>query len=186
MFNGRIGVREIFGAIVLAIVSVGIGFAQEGPDAVQISAMRRLDFLSGEWKGSGWIVIRGGERRAFQETENIGWKADSLVMVIDGIGTERDSSSGMTRSVHNAFTVVSYDPQSADYRWEAFLATGQSTEARAWLKDDSTLVWEMDIPQMGKMRYTIKIEGGNHWNETGEMSRDGKNWTTFFGMNLTR
>lgn len=176
--------RNVIGTVVVLLSCATISIAQEGPDPAQVSAMKKLDFLTGKWKGSGWIFVRGGKRRTFGEMENIGWKAGGLVMTIDGKGKARNPSKGKERSVHNAFTVVSYD-RAGGYRWGAFLSTGQSTVAHGHLESANTFVWEMEIPQMGTMRYTIKING-NKWDETAARSTNGKKWIPFFGMALTR
>jgi|GEM_PF-495284 len=186
MFNYRIHFSRMTGILLIVLVCSILVSAQEQPGKEQISAMRKLNFLTGNWKGSGWIFLRNGQRSEFNEKENIKWKLDSLLLVIEGLGTNNNSNGGETRTVHNAYAIVYYNNQTGNYHWQSFISSGQSMLSNASLINDSTLVWQMDISPQMKIRYTIAVSGGKIWNEIGEMSNNGKDWNKFFGMNLTR
>jgi hypothetical protein len=52
---------------------------------------------------------------------------------------------------------------------------------------ENGLVWQFEVPEMGKVRYTIRINERGQWVEYGEMSRDdGAHWHQFFTMTLDR
>lgn len=186
MFNNYFNFKCITAVLLTVIVFSVLGIAQEQPGKEQTSAMKKLNFLTGDWKGSGWVYLRNGQRSDFNEKENIQWKLDSLLLVIEGLGTTDNSTGGKTQIVHNAYAIVYYNNQTGNYHWQSFISSGQSMLSQASLLNDSTIVWQMDISPQMKIRYTIAISGGKFWNEIGEMSNNGKDWNRFFGMNLTR
>ena len=68
----------------------------------------------------------------------------------------------------------------------AYRADGQFIDA--WIKPgEGGLTWSFDIPGMGTMRYTMRINEKGQWHEIGEMSRDsGTTWNQFFEMTLDK
>lgn len=147
----------------------------------QRAQMKKLDWLVGNWEGEGWIQMGPQGRREFTQTESIQSKLDGLVLVIEGQGKAKED--GLT--VHTALAFVSYDERAKTFRWRAFTAEGRQTDTVAKV-DTSTLEWGMEIPQRGRMRYTITLNENGEWFEVGEMSADGQTWHKFFEMTLRR
>ena len=170
-------------AAALTAVAVITMFAADQQTAkdVQRGEMKKLDWLVGHWKGTGWIQMGPQARKEFTQTETIQDKLDGLVLVIEGHGKAKEDGS----TIHTALTFVSYDERAKTYRWRAFTAEGQQTDTEAKV-GTSSLEWGLQIPQRGRMRYTIKLNEKGEWFEVGEMSQDGETWHKFFEMILQR
>ena len=153
--------------------------AQAPPPAPGVpEAMLRLAPLVGTWTGEGWIRRGPGEPQRFKGKEVVEARLDGRVLLVEG--RHLDAKDG--HPVHQAFAVISQD-EAGGYHFRSHLADGRSGDYRAEWRDGA-FVWYMEIPQAGRMRYTIRIEG-SRWKEIGEMERDGK-WLPFFGMEMTR
>ena len=174
--------RLYFLAAVLVSLSPALSPAQ-APAAAQRDAMKKLDFLVGDWKGEGWMEFAPGQRRTFKGTEVVQSKLDGLLLTIEGLHRGQVSGKAEEVTVHNAFTVVSYDDKAKRYRFQAYTARGNYEDAEAKVADGQ-LVWRMKVPQFGEVRYTIKRDDKARWFEVGEVSQDGKEWRKFFEMTL--
>jgi hypothetical protein len=174
--------------LVAVLVLTGVVSSSPGQAptvAAQRDAMKKLDFLVGQWKGEGWMEFVAGQRRTFQGTEVVQSKVDGLLLAIEGLHRGRLGNKGEEVVVHNAFALVSYDDKAKRYRFQAFTNRGsyEDTEAKV---SDGQLVWGMKVPQFGDVRYTIKLDDKGRWFEIGEVSRDGKTWQQFFEMTFQR
>ena len=170
--------------VLTGVVSSSPGQPPTGP-AGQRDAMKKLDFLIGQWKGEGWMEFAPGQRRTFKGTEVVQRKLDGLLVAIDGVHRGRIGDKGEEVVVHSAFAMVSYDDKANRYRFQAFTGRGsyEDTEAKV---SDGQLVWGMKVPQFGDVRYTTKLDEKGRWFEVGEVSQDGKAWRKFFEMTLER
>ena len=169
-------------AAVLTVVAVLSLFAveQPRPKEAQSREMKKLDWLVGHWKGTGWIQMGPQGRREFTQSETIEAKLDGLVLVIEGLGKAKEDGS----TVHTALAFVSYDARAKTFRWHAFTPEGQiDTEAKV---GTDTLEWSLQIPQRGRMRYTITRNEKGEWFEIGEMSQEDQTWRKFFQMTLRK
>jgi hypothetical protein len=153
--------------------------------AAQRDAMKKLDFMVGQWKGEGWMEFAPGQRRTFTATEVAQSKLDGLLLTIEGLHRGQLGGKGEVVTVHNAFAAVSYDDQARRYQFQAHTARGNHEEAEAKVIDGQ-LVWGMKVPQFGEVRYTVKLDDKARWFEVGEVSQDGKKWRKFFEMTLER
>jgi hypothetical protein len=153
----------------------------QAPSSSQREEMKKLDWLVGHWTGTGWIQMGPGGRKEFTQTETIQGKLDGLVVVIEGHGKSKVDGS----TVHNALAFVSYDERAKTFRWRAFTAEGRHTDAEAKV-GTHMLEWGLEIPQRGRMRYTLKLNAQGEWYEVGEMTQDGQTWHKFFEMTLQR
>ena len=169
-------------AAALTAVAVVSAIAADKPTAkdVQRQEMKKLAWLVGHWKGTGWIQMGPQGRREFTQTETIESKLDGLVLVIEGLGKAKEDGA----TVHTALAFVSYDHRAHKFRWHAFTPDGQiDTEAKVSTK---TLEWSLQIPQRGQMRYTITRNEKGEWFEVGEMSQADQTWRKFFEMTLRK
>ena len=174
--------RKLALAAVLTLVAVISVFAAEQPASrdVQRREMKKLDWFVGHWKGTGWIEMGPQGRHEFTQTETIEAKLDGLVLVIEGSGKAKEDGS----TVHAALAFVSYDHRANKFRWHAFTAEGQmDTEAKV---GTDTLEWTLDIPQRGRMRYTITRNEKGEWFEIGEMIHEDQTRHKFFEMTLRK
>src|SRR6185436_7651727 len=121
--------RGLAVAVALSTVTIISLIAGEQPTAKEIQRreMKKLEWLVGHWKGTGWMERGPQGRREFTQTETIEAKLDGLVLVIEGLGKAKEDGS----TVHTALAFVSYDARAKTFRWHAFTPEGQiDTEAK--------------------------------------------------------
>ena len=171
--------------IVVLLASACSSPGQPPAPAAQRDAMKKLDFLVGQWKGEGWMEFAPGQRRTFKGTEVVQSKLDGLLLAVEGLHRGQAGGTGQEVVVHNAFTLVSYDDKAKRYRFQAFTGRGNYEDAEAKVSDGQ-LVWGMKVPQFGEVRYTIKLDDKGRWFEIGEVSPEGKTWQQCFAMTLQR
>lgn len=148
-------------------------------------AMKNLTFLAGQWEGEGWIMNREGNKNTFTQTEDIQWKMDGELLLIEGLGKSYDEALQEERVIHNALATVTYNTQTGNYDFQSYVAGRGSGTAVGKLLDEKTFQWELSAPH-GKIRYTITINKEGQWYEVGEYSPDGQVWNQFFEMTLTK
>ena len=172
--------------IVLLLAGAGSSPGQPptGP-AGQRDAMKKLDFLIGQWKGEGWMEFAPGQRRTFKGTETVQGKLDGLLLAVEGRHLGQLGGEGKEVVVHTAFGLVSYDDKAKRYRFQAFTSRGNYEDAEAKVSEGQ-FVWGMKVPQFGDVRYTTKLDKKGRWFEVGEVSQDGKEWRKFYEMTLER
>jgi hypothetical protein len=168
-------------AALAAVAFLGAFAADEPtPREIQQREMKKLDWLVGRWKGAGWILMGPQGRHEFTQTETIEAKLDGLVLVIEGLGKAKEDAS----TVHAALAFVSYDHRAKTFRWHAITPEGQiDTVAKI---GTNTLEWGLQIPQRGRMRYTITRNEKGEWFEIGEMIQEDQTGRKFFEMTLRR
>lgn len=144
--------------------------------------IEQLDFMKGTWKGEGWIYVNK-ERKEFTQTETIASKAENTVLVIDGIGYAKDSIS---RVIHNAFGVISYNQKERSITMISFSSTGGKMENKMKLIGYKKLEWSFKDERGGTIRFQEDFSEDGIWSEKGEYSSDGQKWLQFFEMRLTK
>lgn len=144
--------------------------AQPNPEA-QRDAMKKLEFLVGDWEGGGWSILGPGGRSEFVGKEKVEWTLDGMIVKIEGIHFEKDESGEAGRKIHHAFGVLSHDGASPEYNFQAYLATGMSGSYKAKVAGDS-LVWGFELPQ-GTVRYNVRINEKGEWHEVGHFNPKG-------------
>lgn len=165
----------------LILVSLTNAFAQMPDFSKQVhEAMSKISVMEGKWEGKSWIE-RNGEKKNSSVTENIQWKLDKTLLLIEGTGK---NDEGIV--VHNALGLLSYNFMNKNYSMNSFLSNGLSTNASfEVIEPNKKFKWWFDDNRGGTIRYTITINE-NNWKEEGEYSRDNENWNKFFEMNLVK
>jgi hypothetical protein len=171
--------RKLLWIAVLSILPLVLW--SQAPTAGQRAEMKKLDWLVGKWKGAGWIQMGPQGRKEFTQSEIIQSKLDGLVIVVEGEGKSKDNGA----IIHSALAFVSYDYLTKTFHWRAFTAEGRHTDTEARVGTNS-FEWGLEIPQVGRMRYTIKLNEKGEWYEVGEMSRDSQTWNKVLEMTLQR
>ena len=152
------------------------------PKPETLDALKKVSFITGNWKGTGWIQM-GPQKHTFIQTETVISKVNGTVIQIDGLGVDEKNSD---RIIHQAFAIISYDIDNKKYLMKAFKGDGGQIDANVKIIDDHTFEWGFSSPMTGIVKYTISVVN-NKWTEVGEMSRDeGKNWFKYFEMVLVR
>lgn len=177
-------IKLLFLTVVCLLVGVYSAAAQPGETeiAARRAEVKKLDKLTGQWKGAGWIS-RGSERTKFVGTENVQRKLDGLAVMVEGRFTTKISATGEDKVIHETIGVLTFNPQTKIYDFDTFLANGMGGKYE-FKAVDGGFEWGFKFPQ-GTMRYFIKIENDT-WTETGEMKLNGKEWTKFFEMILKK
>ena len=167
-------------SLFISIVVIGQNPLQ--PQKETTDALQKVSFLSGTWKGTGWIQM-GPQKSFFNQSESIALKVNGTLIQIEGLGKDKEDSN---KIIHQAFAIISYDVQNSKYLMKAFTGNGNQIDADVKLINDYTFEWGFTIPKTGQMKYTITVKD-NKWLETGEMSRDnGNTWYKFFEMTLDK
>jgi len=101
------------------MTSFGLSLAAQPPDSnrvgAQREAMRKLSFLAGRWSGSVTIVRGPGEPLHLTQTEDVEYKLDGLVLLIQG-----QSTSAEGKVLFSALATIAYDDTSHAYRFRAY------------------------------------------------------------------
>jgi hypothetical protein len=80
----------------------------------QRDAMRKLSFLAGHWSGPVTIVRGPGEALHLAQTEDVEYKLDGLLLLIEGKSTSPDG-----KVLFSALATIAYDDASHTYRFRA-------------------------------------------------------------------
>lgn len=172
----------IFIAVFATLLAVPPASAQSQPDptsliATQKAALKKLSFMDGVWRGPAWTILPSGEKHNITQTERIGALLDGSIKVIEGRGYEPDG-----RVSFNAFGVISYSPESKNYRIRSH-AQGRYGDF-AIVPTDDGYTWEIPAGPM-TIRYVAVIKDGT-LKEVGDRIAPGKDPVRFFEMTLTR
>ncbi len=143
-------------------------------DSISKANISQLEFMVGNWKGSGWMMGRDGQKSTFDQTELIQFKLDSTMVLIEGKGTAQG------KVIHNALALLTYNKAEDKIAFRSYMQNGQSGDFPAELIDGK-LYWYPNP----NVRYIIWTTEKDQWYETGEFKR-GENWTQFFEMILDR
>lgn len=169
-------------SLVLFLFSATTIFAQMPDFSKDIKmAMKQIEIMEGKWEGSGWRMNPDGTKSNSNVLENLYFKLDSTLLVLEGLGTDDDG-----KTVHNAFGVISFDPFKKKFQMKSFLSNGLSTDADfEVVEPNKSIKWWFKDNRGGTIKYNITFDGLN-WSEDGEYSRDEESWVKFFEMNLKK
>lgn len=135
------------------------------PVAAQREAMRKLSFLAGHWSGPASIHRGPGEPLHVTQTEDVQYKLDGLVLLIEGKSTDADG-----KVVFSALATVAYDDATHTYRFRAY-------------NDGHYLDTELSVPENGfswsfdsgpaHIVNTMHLTAKGVWNETTDVTFGG-------------
>jgi hypothetical protein len=155
--------------------------AQANPGSV--ANLGVLTKLVGEWDGEAWTQRAEG-RFSVRQQEWVALEAGGTVLAVRGIGTL--TQDGQSRVVHHAFAVIHQNHEKTGIMMRAFTAEGHWLDPQIQLTETG-YTWTMNDPRIGDIRYVMVIDDQGRWVEDGFFSRDqGKTWTQFMGMVLTK
>lgn len=184
-------------AAVLNVVSAnggsGAAPAAEQPDRAaamagiqaQKDAMKKLEFLAGDWEGTAKFDAGRGMDAAvtIRQSEAVRMKLGGRVLLVEGTGRAA-GPDGEERVVFEALATVGYDPKSKAYTMRAFGPEG-TVDPKVDV-GENRMVWSFAAGGM-QIRYTIHLDEKGRWIEVGERSSDeGKTWTKFIEMELEK
>ena len=171
--------------IYVFILIIGFNFLQAQNDSIKnLVSLDKLDFMIGEWEGTGWMLTRNGKENA-RIKEKAEYKLEKGIMVVEGLGTKTDSITNVNKIVHNAYGIIFFDSKTNFLTIDAY-KNGESIQSKIEFLEEKIIQWNMEIPNQGKVRFTVDFSTDNKWIEIGEFSRDGENWMKFLEMNLDK
>lgn len=171
-------------ALIVLVLSAASTTAQQ-PGAANREAMKKLDYLVGKWSGDAKVSM-GKEDKQLKQSEDVRFKLDGVVMIVEGIGRSKLAGKDEEGILFHAFAVMSYDAQTKKYKVKAYRMEGQSVDADMSLTDKG-FIWGFKQPERGvEVKYTMTLTPKGEWHEIGEYMLDGKAWTKFIEMTLTR
>jgi hypothetical protein len=88
--------------------------ASTGTDAQRV-AMQKLSFLAGRWAGPVTIARGPGEPLHLTQTEDIAYKLDGLVLLVEGQSTDANG-----KALFSALATVAYDDATHTYHIRAY------------------------------------------------------------------
>jgi hypothetical protein len=104
-------------AVFLVSSSLALGAQQPVSNSAEVQrhAMSKLSFLAGHWSGPVTIVRGPGEALHLTQTEDVEFKLDGLVLLVQGKSTSADG-----KVLFSALATISYDDASETYRFRAY------------------------------------------------------------------
>lgn len=172
-------IKHTFLSLVFLLLGVSLQAQQPTMSEAHKEALSKLDFMAGEWAGSGWMFTQGGTRETFEQTEDIQWKLDGAVLMVEGKG----KNDG--KVIHDALAIISFDPRKEEYVFRSYLANGRSGDYKAKVLEENTLEWTIEAPGR-TITYIITINEKGQWYEKGMMKMGEGKAFQFFEMTLDK
>ena len=178
---------QTFSACVVFLLLAAPTISAQRPSTAPADTAREklhaLKWLVGDWSGSAKVTT-GGQQFAITQHEHVIEAASGTVLLIQGFGTMPDGTGG-ERRVFESAGLLSFDMGSRQYKWVSSGGSGYVGISEAQVKGD-TLVWFIPDAAGTRSRYTISPTIRGEWQEIGESSKDGVNWTRTFEMALVK
>lgn len=158
--------------------------AQMGDPASAAESRERvaaLEWLVGEWEGSGWIAVRGAGRQSFTSTETVESRLDGRLLLVEGL---HHNAQGTV--VHHALGAITWNANADRYVFHTWLGADGGGGADNPLElTDAGFRWMPQSEQGASVVFDVRNEDGQ-WVETGTVTLpDGREFQ-FFEMRLTR
>lgn len=135
------------------------------PDVeAQRAAMKRLEFLVGEWSGDASVLRGPGQFVELLQTESAQFKLDGLVLMIEGVGrTKADGKLAL-----QALGLISFDDETRTYKMRAF-NDGRWLETEVRFADGANSIsWGFTLGEF-KTTTVLRINENGEWTEHGEL-----------------
>ncbi|MEO7453390.1 MAG: hypothetical protein ABIV13_01350 [Fimbriimonadales bacterium] len=163
------------------LVSVALLFPQfpQGPSAVELEAMKKLDFMVGNWEGVGWMMLPEG-REVFKGTENVQKKLQGKALLIEG--KFADTKDG--RIVHETMAIVTYDEAKKKYVFQTYLFNRPGGVFDLNVKPNG-FTWAIDVPNVTRADYDMNLVNGE-WVEKGSVTLPNGQKHEFLEMRLKK
>jgi hypothetical protein len=131
----------------------------------QRTAMKKLEFLVGEWSGEATVLRGPGQFAEMAQTESAHFKLDGLVLMIERVGrvkTDRKVSL-------QALGLISFDDETGTYKMRAF-NDGRWLETEVKLADGgNSISWGFSLGAF-KTATVLRINENDEWTEHGELT----------------
>lgn len=147
----------------------------------QRAAMKKLNFLVGEWTGEARLLRGPGGPTELVQTEEARYRLDGLILTIERVG--RTKSDG--RPNIRAFGVISYEDETRTFRMRAF-NDGRflETEVRL-LEQGEGMTWGFALGQI-RTKSVMRINDSGEWTELQEITVGSESPKTFMELVVRR
>lgn len=161
----RVGCAVFVGLVALACAGTTLAQAPGASAETQRQAMQKLAFLAGRWSGPITVVGGPGEPLKATQTEDIEYKLDGLVLLIEGKSSDADG-----KQVFSALATVSYDDASKTYRFRAYnegryvdteLAVPTNGFSWSYAAGPAHVVNTMHLTEKGEWQEATQVEMGS-------------------------
>jgi hypothetical protein len=151
------------------------------PDqAAQREAMKKFEFMVGQWSGDATVMRGPAGKITFTQTENVEMKLDGLVMLVEGKGTATDG-----KVMFQALGMISYDEAAKQYRFRAFNDGRYMDTELTPASDGKGFQWGLNFGP-AKMHYTMQLNDKGEWVETGDLLMEGQPPRRVVDINVRR
>ena len=131
----------------------------------QRTAMKKLEFLVGEWSGEATILRGPGQFVDMAQTESAQFKLDGLVLMIEGVGRAKTDGKASLQ----ALGLISFDDETGMYRMRAF-NDGRWLETEVKMADaGNSISWRFALGAF-KTATVLRINESGEWTEHGEIT----------------
>jgi len=162
-------VRSMFLALVALLSWLPNGVWAQAPGGssveAQRAAMQKLAFLVGRWSGPATVSRGPGEPTHVTQAEDVQFKLDGLVLLIEGRSTDADGKSGFS-----ALATVAFDDASHAYRFRAYNG-GHYLDTELTVTADG-FSWSYDAGPAHVVN-TMHVTAKGEWSETTEATYGG-------------
>jgi hypothetical protein len=149
-----------------AVIGCGVTLVAQQPSmpgaAAQREAMKKLAFLAGTWSGPVSISRGPGEPLKLMQTENVQFKLDGLVLLIEGQSVGADG-----KPQFQALATVSYDDAAHAYRFRAY-NDGHYVDTELTVNSDG-FAWGFNAGP-AKIQNTMHLTTKGEWQETTDVT----------------
>jgi hypothetical protein len=144
------------------VISLGATAAAQAPSTdVQHQAMQKLAFLDGHWSGPVTVIRGPGEPLKATQTEDVQFKLDGLVLLIEGKSTGADG-----KVLFSALATIAYDDDSKTYRFRAY-NSGRYIDTELAVTGNG-FSWSFPAGQAHVVN-TMKLTDKGEWQESTEV-----------------
>jgi hypothetical protein len=160
--NSRSWFASLF-AFLLSCSAVAVSQPPGSPDLnAQREAMKKLAFLAGHWSGPASISRGPGEPLHVTQSENVEYKLDGLVLLVEGQSTGADG-----KAQFQALATIAYDDASHTYRFRAYNA-GRYLDTELAVQPDG-FSWGFEAGP-AKIHNTMQLTVKGEWQETTDVT----------------
>ena len=134
---------------------------QQNSAELQREAMRKLQFLVGHWSGPVTITRGPGEPLHLIQTEEIAYRLDGLVLLIEGKSTDAEG-----KAQFEALATIAYDDATHTYRMRAY-NDGHYVDSELAVKRDG-FTWGFPAGPV-HVENTMQLTAKGDWHEITEV-----------------
>jgi hypothetical protein len=148
----------------------------------QRAALKKLDFLVGNWSGETRIFrVPGEPPLELMQTEEAQYKLDGLILVIEGVGKTKAEG----KAALQAFGIVSYDDEDGTYHMRAY-NDGRYLETNLKLSSEGKGIdWGFALGEI-KTSSVLRINAKGEWTEQTEIAIGSQPARKFMELRVSR